>query len=125
MNKNISYLDLLNMVKEYKYPFVYYVAANGKKFLYRPEFDDVDNSFLCYMLADSKQYNTDYARYYLPENILESEMIKENLEIAEFEMPKPKVIDPIKILPRYTRNQKVIMKKINEIIKYINNTGEK
>ena len=123
--KTISYYDLLNMVKNKEYPSVYYNCSNGAKILYKPEFDDVDNSFLCYMLADSKQYNTDYARYYLPENILESEMLKENLEIAELEMPKPKVIDPIKILPRYTRNQKVIMKKINEIIKYINNTGEK
>lgn len=85
--ETISYYDLLNMVKNNEYPSVYYNCSNGSKILYVPTFDDVDHSFLCYFLENTKEYNEEYARHYLAENILESEMFENNLEIVE-DIPK-------------------------------------
>lgn len=93
--KTISYYDLLNMVKNNEYPSVYYHCSNGYKILYVPEFDDVDKSFICYGLKNNKEYREEYARYYLAENILESEMFENNLEIIEDTPKEDKKIEKL------------------------------
>lgn len=138
--KIISYYDLLNMVKNNKYPSVYYHCSNGYKTLYVPEFDDVDESFICYGLKNNKEYREECARYYLAENILESEMFENNLEIVEdtpisklyinnelqYDLtPKEdKNIEHLKLYPPFPEctddRFEDVENKINEIIEVIN-----
>ena len=127
--KTISYYDLLNMVKNNEYPSVYYNYSNRAKTLYVPDFDDVDNSFLCYILKNNKEYNEEYARHYLVENILESEMFENNLEIIE-DTPKEDTSKEDKKIENVNRGCIVgdnlrnidwhILNKLDEIIDKIN-----
>ena len=120
----ISYYELLNMVKNNKYPSVYYHYPNGSKTMYVPNFDDVDNSFLCYILKDNKEYNVEYDRHYLAENILESEMFENNLEIVEDTPKKDKKIKKIDIskFPKRNNSLKKTALKVNDIIELLNNS---
>lgn len=122
--KTISYYDLLNMVKNNEYHSVYYHCSNGCKILYVPTFDDVDRSFICYMLKNNKDYREEYARYYLVENILESEMFENNLEIAEDISKENKKIEKIDIskFPKRNNSLKKTALKLNEIIELLNNS---
>lgn len=107
MAKKISYYDLLDMVKNNKYPNVYYIEGNNKV-LYGPEFD-IDGSISCYKIADKNLQNED-CRYFLTENFLECSIFDEILEIKE-EIEKANY--QTSLIPPWFKDKKII-KVVNE-----------
>ena len=112
--KKISYYDLLGIIKERNIPDKVYLHSNYRKVAYIKDVDIVSNEFNGYMLDEPDKDQDANFRYYLGECFLESDMFKKNIEIDK------KIIEKIRIKGTFTRNQKRISRKINEIIEVLN-----
>lgn len=118
----ISFYELLGMVEEGNIPEI--VEYNGIQ--YKADYDDVDNSFLDYLIVDKKKIN-DTIHFYLGENILFSEMHIKNLLIPREKnkkIEKDKKIEHLKLYAPYPEctddRFEDVENKINEIIDRLN-----
>lgn len=112
--KKISYYDLLGMIKEENIPDKVYLHMLGKKVAYIKDVDTVSNELTGYMLDNPNKDQDENFKYYLGECFLESDMFDECIEVDK------KLIEKIKIKGTFTKNQKRIIRKINEIIEVLN-----
>ena len=116
MNKLVSYYDLLGMIKEGNIPEkVYWINNRKEKISYKA---DYDIEFNCYFLENINEENEDIA-FYLVENLLESEMFKECIEIPndDFEDIEEVTYKPRKIqnaINSLIKNQKKITEMLKE-----------
>lgn len=77
----ISYYELLGMIKEENIPkLVYWINHERKKIAYKSSYDSVDNSFNCYILQNRKQ-ETEDIKFYLSECMVESSFFDKCIEI--------------------------------------------
>lgn len=83
----ISYYDLLTMIKNKKYPKIYWHTGFKEKVLYVPIFDCFSNEFVGYNISNSS-LEDENTRFYLSECMLESSMFDECLEIKENDIQK-------------------------------------
>lgn len=113
----ISFYELLGMVEDGNIPEI--VEYNGIQ--YKADYDNVDNSFLDYLIVDKKKIN-DSIHFYLGENILFSEMLIKNLLIPREKNKKIEKDKKINRVERKARNltNQYIKDKLNEIIDRLN-----
>jgi hypothetical protein len=112
----ISYYELLEMVKKGDIPDEVRVHLIGEARTYMAVYDSVSEEFSYYSL-DGKA-DEDY-KDYLMECFIESCIFDKNIEII---VKKPK-IEKLN-MSRFTRNQKAIARKVNEIIDQLNKEEE-
>lgn len=113
MNKLVSYYDLLGMIKEKNIPEkVYWINNRKEKISY---IADYDIEFNCYFLENINEESEDIA-FYLVENLLESEMFKECIEIPNDGFEDIEEID-LGILNQQSEKNREFRIRINQLIK--------
>ena len=88
----ISYLELLQMVKNGNAPDLIYLHLNCGKAYYQMYYDG--GEFDYYGICDENDEDENF-KYYLADTLLESQMIEENIEIIEEPEITPEPEEPM------------------------------